>query len=102
MAVGDQEKSTGTRAEGARCGVRRAERGAHEEKAESNGRSGVRVGLARARSAHRVTKDRSRAIFLKFVAVVTVASLRRCQPKRHAYPMRLKRHVTILHPGNRL
>ena len=65
-------------------------------------RSCVRVGLARARSAHRVTKDRSRAIFLKFVAVVTVASLRRCQPKRHACPMRLKRHVTILHPGNRL
>ena len=76
--------------------------GAHEEKAEVDGRSGVRVGLARALSAHRVTKDRSRAIFPKFVDVVTAASLRPCQLQRHASPMRLKRHATVLHPGNRL
>ena len=77
--VGDPEKSTCTHADVAGFGGCRAERGAHEEKAEVDGRSGVRVGLARALSAHRVTKDRSRAIFLKFVDVVTAASLRRCQ-----------------------
>ena len=67
------EKSTCTHADAAGFGGCRAEQGAHEKKAEADGRSGVRVGLARALSAHRVTKDRSRAIFLKFVDVVTAA-----------------------------
>ena len=99
-AVGDLEKPTGTRAGGAGCG------GSGAEARRPRRRSKEQWTLRRScgsRSCSLCSQNDERSftpIFLKFVDVVTAASLRRCQPKRHTYPMRSKRHVTILHPGN--